>query len=70
VATFKTQQFHYICTSVVYQPVNQLAYVLWATRKLFPFFETNLLFLKYYRVQYPLQDKYYFDLNRLKCLSA
>jgi hypothetical protein len=28
VATFKTQQFHYICTSVVYQPVNQLAYVL------------------------------------------
>ena len=70
VTTFKTQQFRYTCASRVYQPVNQLAYILWATRKLFPFFETNLLFLKYYRVQYPLQDKHYFNLTRLKRLSA
>ena len=36
--------------------VNQGAYILHLTKRLFPVFETNLLFLKYYRISYPIRD--------------
>ena len=40
--------------------VGSLAYILMLTKQLFPVFETNLLYLKYYRVRYPLMDQYFF----------
>ena len=33
----------------------QGAYILMLTRDLFPTFETNILFLKYYEVSYPIK---------------
>lgn len=36
------------------------AYVLDLTSTTFPFFETNLLFLKYYKVNYPIRDTIFF----------
>ena len=40
--------------------VKALAHMLMLTKRLFPVFETNLLYLKYYRVLYPLTDQYFF----------
>jgi len=36
--------------------VGQGAYVLLLTKRLFPVFETNLLFLKAYKISYPITD--------------
>lgn len=40
---------------------SQAAYVLKLTKQIFPFFETNLLFLKYYRITYPFKDNLLFN---------
>jgi len=40
--------------------INQGAYSLTLTKELFPVFETNLLFLKYYNVSYSIRDKDFF----------
>ena len=40
--------------------INQGAHSLTITRKLFPVFETNLLFLKYYQISYPVRDQNFF----------
>ena len=37
-----------------------LAHNFYLTKKLFPVFETNLLYLKYYRIRYPLRDSRFF----------
>lgn len=39
---------------------HALAYNFYLTKKLFPVFETNLLYLKYYRIRYPLKDSVFF----------
>ena len=40
--------------------IESLAYVLILTKQLFPVFETNLLYLKYYRVRYLMCDQSFF----------
>ena len=40
--------------------IESLAYVLILTKQLFPVFETNLLYLKYYRVMYLMLDQSFF----------
>jgi len=40
---------------------SQAAYVLKLTKQIFPFFETNLLFLKYYKITYPFKDNSLFN---------
>ena len=40
--------------------IGALAHVLVLTKQLFPIFETNLLYLKYYRVRYSLVDQSFF----------
>lgn len=40
--------------------IGQGAHVLNLTKQLFPVFETNLLFLKYYSVSYPIKDVQFF----------
>ncbi len=40
--------------------VSQGAHSLTITRKLFPVFETNLLFLKYYQISYHVRDNKFF----------
>lgn len=40
--------------------INQGAYSMVLTKELFPVFETNLLFLKYYNVSYSIRDKNFF----------
>jgi hypothetical protein len=42
--------------------LSQGAYSTTLTRRLFPVFETNLLFLKYYEITYPVGDPKYFKL--------
>jgi hypothetical protein len=59
IVTFRSFQLPVI-SSITANSANRLARTLWITRRLFPFFETNLVFLKYYQVRYPLQDKYFF----------
>lgn len=41
--------------------INQGAYSMVLTKELFPVFETNLLFLKYYNVSYSIRDKDFFQ---------
>ncbi len=52
-----------LVTSKRRQPtsVDQGAYAALLTRRLFPVFETNLLFLKYYSVTYAVRDIMYFS---------
>lgn len=61
--------YHFAITFKIDQPLlasslnystNVLAYVFYLTKRFFPIFETNLLFLKYYSVQYPLCDRQFF----------
>ena len=40
--------------------IESLAYVLILTKQLFPVFETNLLYLKYYRARYLMRDQFFF----------
>ena len=40
--------------------INQGAYSMVLTKELFPVFETNLLFLKYYNVSYSIRDRNFF----------
>ena len=42
--------------------VSQLAWALHLTKSLFPVFETNLFFLKYYKVEHLLKDSQYISL--------
>ena len=42
--------------------LSQGAYSTTLARRLFPVFETNLLFLKYYRITYPVCDSKFFKL--------
>lgn len=44
--------------------VSALAYILVLTQQLFPIFETNVLFLKYYNVYYSLRDQKFFTYDR------
>ena len=44
--------------------VSALAYSLALTQQLFPIFETNVLYLKYYSVYYPLRDHLFFAYKR------
>ena len=39
---------------------GSLAYILILTKQLFPVFETNILYLKYYKVQYRLKESHFF----------
>jgi hypothetical protein len=41
--------------------INQGGHVFYITKRLFPAFETNLLFLKYYKVSYPIKDLHFFS---------
>lgn len=61
--------YHFAITFKELQPMSvnslilsnrTLAYALILTRQLFPVFETNLLYLKYYRVRYRLRDGQFF----------
>ena len=56
--TFKVNSLLMVSSNNV--SVGALAYILMLTKQLFPVFETNLLYLKYYRVRYPLMDQYFF----------
>ena len=50
-----------VTQDVLPKSVAQGGHVLQITKKLFPVFETNLLFLKYYRVSYPIKDRQFFS---------
>jgi len=41
--------------------VSQGGHLFYITKKLFPVFETNLLFLKYYKISYPIKDRHFFS---------
>lgn len=57
---FKFSISLYLPPRLVPNSITQGAHSLTITRKLFPVFETNLLFLKYYQVSYPVRDRSYF----------
>ena len=56
--TFKESQ-PLLATAPVFSP-SSLAYILVLTKQLFPVFETNLLYLKYYYVRYRLKGSLFF----------
>lgn len=49
-----------ISKSLIPQTLNQGAYSFSILHSLFPVFETNLLFLKYYQISYPIKDIQFF----------
>ena len=64
--------YHFAITFKVTKPLlvtsysfsaHSLAYILALTKQLFPVFETNLLYLRYYKVRYHLKELQFFHYN-------